>query len=95
MQARITRFKMKPDHVEAARELMESLRGDILGVPGMRQFVSAMNSDGSQATSSRWSTMALRRHPRASIGSARYGASFRIIWRRCQGRKYSTWRRIG
>ncbi len=50
MQARITRYKMKPDAIEAAQALMNSLRDDITGLPGMRHFVGVMNPDGSGYT---------------------------------------------
>ena len=46
MQVRITRFKMRPESVGDARGLMESLRGEILGQPGMRQCLIVMNPDG-------------------------------------------------
>lgn len=46
MQARITRFKMKPDAVAAARALMEELRGEITGQPGVERVVIVMNPDG-------------------------------------------------
>jgi hypothetical protein len=47
MQARITRYKMKPGSTAAAREMLETLKGDIMGLPGMRHFYNAMNEDGS------------------------------------------------
>jgi hypothetical protein len=47
MQVRITRFKMRPESVAEARALMEDLREEILGQPGMRHCQIAMNSDGS------------------------------------------------
>jgi hypothetical protein len=47
MQARITRFKMKPDSAGEARALMERPRGDIMGQPGMRHCLIVMNDDGS------------------------------------------------
>ncbi len=46
MQTRITRFKMRPDSVGAARALMEQLKDDILGQPGVRQMLIVMNDDG-------------------------------------------------
>ena len=36
MQARITRFKMRPDAADAAKGLMHELRGEIMGQPGSR-----------------------------------------------------------
>jgi hypothetical protein len=50
MQARITRFKMKPEAAAAARTLMHALKPDILALPGMLHFVAAMNEDGSGYT---------------------------------------------
>ena len=34
MQARITRYKMKPDATEAFRELLGRLKEDIMALPG-------------------------------------------------------------
>lgn len=47
MHARITRYKMKPGSTEAARQLQDKLRGEIMGLPGMRHFYNAMAEDGS------------------------------------------------
>ncbi len=47
MQTRITRFKMHPESVEAARALMEELRDEIVGQPGIRHMLIVMNADGS------------------------------------------------
>ncbi len=47
MQARITRFKMKPEGVSEARALMEGLRAEIMAQPGIRACLVAMNDDGS------------------------------------------------
>jgi hypothetical protein len=47
MLARITRFKMKPDSAAAARALIESLKADILALPGMHGCINVMNEDGS------------------------------------------------
>lgn len=46
MQARITRFKMRADSVGPARALMDELRADILGQPGVRHMLIVMNEDG-------------------------------------------------
>ena len=46
MQSRITRFKMKPDSSDEARALMEDLKGEIMGQPGMRHCLIVMNADG-------------------------------------------------
>ena len=47
MQSRITKFKMKPDSTAEARKLMEELKGEIMGQPGMRHCLIVMNEDGS------------------------------------------------
>lgn len=46
MFARITPYKMKPGTREAATKLMETLRGQILGLQGMKHFINVMNEDG-------------------------------------------------
>ena len=46
MFARITPYKMKPGTRAAATKLMESLRGQILGLQGMKHFINVMNEDG-------------------------------------------------
>ena len=47
MQARITTFKMRPDAAGEARALMERLKDEIMGQPGIRHCLIVMNSDGS------------------------------------------------
>ena len=47
MQARITRFKMRPEAADEARTLMETLKDDIMGQPGVRHCLIVMNGDGS------------------------------------------------
>lgn len=47
MHARITHYKMKAGSVDAARQLQDRLKGDIMGLPGMRHFYNAMKEDGS------------------------------------------------
>lgn len=46
MFARITKFKMKADMVDEARALMNDLKGEIMGLPGMLQFINAMDDEG-------------------------------------------------
>lgn len=46
MFARVTRFKMKESAVDAAKELMVGMKGDVMALPGMKQFINVMNSDG-------------------------------------------------
>jgi len=38
---------MKPDSKQAATELMHSLKDQIMGMPGIHNFVNVMNEDGS------------------------------------------------
>jgi hypothetical protein len=47
MHARITRYKMKAGSTDAARKLQDSLKAEIMGLPGMRHFYNAMAEDGS------------------------------------------------
>ncbi len=47
MQARITRFKMRPEATDAAEGLMQDIRGEIMAQPGMRRCIIVMNPDGS------------------------------------------------
>jgi len=47
MFARITKFKMKSDHVAQARALINDLKQDILALPGLVRFINVMNEDGS------------------------------------------------
>ena len=47
MFARVTQFKMKPGSKDAATALMNTLKGQIMGLPGMIHFINVMNEDGS------------------------------------------------
>lgn len=46
MYARITPYKMKASAREAAMEKMAEMKEQILALPGMQRFTSAMNEDG-------------------------------------------------
>ena len=46
MYARVTRYKMKPDSIGAATALMEELKPQILGMPGMVRFINAHDDTG-------------------------------------------------
>ena len=46
MYARVTKYKMKADSVDAANEIMNNIKDRILGLPGMIQFVNVMQPDG-------------------------------------------------
>lgn len=47
MFARITHYKMKPGTREAAIAQLEQMKGDIMALPGLKQFINTMNEDGS------------------------------------------------
>ena len=42
MFARVTEYKMKPGSKDAATTLMHSLKDQILGMPGMHNFINVM-----------------------------------------------------
>jgi hypothetical protein len=45
-QVRITRFRMRPDAVEAARALVRQIQGEIMAQPGLLRCIVVMNDDG-------------------------------------------------
>jgi len=47
MFARITNYKMKPGSRDAATDVLNSLRDQIMGMPGMHHFLNVANEDGS------------------------------------------------
>ncbi|MEP2030676.1 MAG: hypothetical protein ABJI96_18430 [Paracoccaceae bacterium] len=47
MFARVVEYKMKAGSKEAATKLMHSLKDEILGLPGVQNFINVMNDDGS------------------------------------------------
>ncbi len=47
MFARITPYKMKSDSIDAATEMMHSLKDQIMSLDGVHQFMNVMQSDGS------------------------------------------------
>lgn len=47
MFARVTHYKMKPGSMDAASEIMNSLKSQIMGMPGMQNFINVANEDGS------------------------------------------------
>jgi hypothetical protein len=47
MFARVTHYKMKAGSRDAATALLNSLREQIMEMPGMHSFVNVMNADGS------------------------------------------------
>ncbi len=44
-QVRITRFRVRPDAVEAARALVVELRAEIMAQPGLLRCIVALNDD--------------------------------------------------
>ena len=46
MFARITRYRMKPDSIAAATALLETLKPQIMALPGLLNFINVMNDDG-------------------------------------------------
>lgn len=47
MHARVTKYKMKADRFDDAKAFMESVKGEILAMPGMKHFINVANDDGS------------------------------------------------
>lgn len=46
MYARVTKYRLKPGHIEAATALAESMKPDIMALPGIQQFLNVVNDDG-------------------------------------------------
>lgn len=46
MHVRVTHYKMKPEAIGAATALLEQVKGQIMGLPGLKQFINSINSDG-------------------------------------------------
>ncbi|PKP84377.1 MAG: hypothetical protein CVT80_08455 [Alphaproteobacteria bacterium HGW-Alphaproteobacteria-2] len=47
MFVRVTHYRLKPGSIDAAKQLLEGIRPKIMALPGMIQFVNAVNPDGS------------------------------------------------
>jgi len=47
MFARVTEYQMKPGSIDAGTELLHSLKGRIMAMPGMHNFINVINADGS------------------------------------------------
>lgn len=47
MFARVTEYKMKAGTKDAATDMMNSLKTQIMAMRGMHQFINVMNDDGS------------------------------------------------
>lgn len=46
MFARITPFKMKPDALKKASEMVKGMESEIMGMPGMMHFTCSMDAEG-------------------------------------------------
>ena len=46
MFARVTHYKMKPGSRDATTAIMNSLKSQIMGMPGMHNFINVANEDG-------------------------------------------------
>ena len=47
MFARVTKYKMKPESRAAATSIMNSLKPDVMALPGITRFINVINDDGS------------------------------------------------
>jgi hypothetical protein len=47
MFARVTHYKMKPGSKDATTAIMNSLKSQIMEMPGMHNFINVANEDGS------------------------------------------------
>jgi hypothetical protein len=47
MHIRVTHYKMKPEAIETATAMLHEMKAQIMGLPGMKQFINSINSDGS------------------------------------------------
>ena len=47
MFARISRYRMKPESIDAAMALLNELKPQIMSLPGMLNFINVINEDGS------------------------------------------------
>ena len=46
MHVRITHYRMKPEAIEAATALLHEMKEQIMALPGLKQFIYSINSDG-------------------------------------------------
>ena len=47
MFARVTNYQMKPGSRDAATVILNSLKSQVMGKPGMHNFINVANEDGS------------------------------------------------
>lgn len=46
MHVRITHYRMKPESIEAATAILHEMKEQIMALPGLKQFINSINSDG-------------------------------------------------
>jgi len=46
MYARVTKYKMKKDKIDAAAAMLETLKPQIMGMPGILNFINVIDDDG-------------------------------------------------
>lgn len=46
MFMRVTHYKMKPESIDAAKTLLDQMKGQIMQMPGMIRFTNSVNEDG-------------------------------------------------
>lgn len=46
MYVRVTRYQMKPDAIPTATALLEQIKDQVMGLPGVLQFINSINQDG-------------------------------------------------
>ena len=46
MFARVSKYRMKTESVDAAKTLLNEFKPQIMALPGMKNFVNVMNDDG-------------------------------------------------
>jgi hypothetical protein len=81
---------MKADAVADATELVKKLKDQIMGLPGMQQFIDTWCRRTARAASSRWSKAA--RFPKQTrSGSRGSGRTSSITWRRCPPPPVTMW----
>ena len=47
MYLHVTHYNMKPESVDAAKELLQQMKSQIMSMPGMLRFTNSVNADGS------------------------------------------------
>lgn len=47
MFARVSKYKMKHDKIDAAKAMLEKVKPQIMALPGIKQYVNVVGPDGS------------------------------------------------